>query len=72
MTSDEVESVQLEMIIYECDRYLKKCEIGTIKMDLKEAVEPLQAGKLVEMWRDLVPQLHVSIAYHLLFCILAG
>ncbi len=64
MTSDELEPVELEMVVYECDRYLKKCEIGTIKMDLKEAAEPLRARKLVEMWRDLVPQLKVTISYN--------
>ena len=60
MRNKELDAIKLEMFVYESDKYVKKREIGSVKLNLSDICHLLRQNKMIEMWRDILPRTQVG------------
>ena len=56
MWNKDLDVVRLEMVVHESDKYLKKREIGLVKLNISEICLLLRQNNMIEMWRDILPR----------------
>ena len=49
------------MVLHESDKYVKKREIGSVRLNVNDICHLLSQNKMAEMWRDVLPETKVCL-----------